>query len=145
MKSSTTPGELKARYPYQFDNPKSLGVSFARGWFNGFADLCAQIDEILGESKRGFVWAQAKEKYGSARYHFDIFGRTGKNVVVARQIQALVLEAASRTAKQCIVCGEPDEMRNEGGYVLCLCDEHKAVRDSRFFYLAEAPGRRDVR
>lgn len=137
LKSPKTPAELKARFPYQFDNPKSLGISFARGWFKGFAELCAEIDALLGDDKRGFVWAQVKEKFGSARFHFDIIGRTGKNVAVARKIQALALEAANRTAKQCIVCSAPGEMRNEGGYVLCLCDAHKAVRDARFLYLED--------
>jgi len=137
MKSPKTPAELKARYPYQFNNPKSLGISFARGWFKGFAELCAEIDALLGDDKRGFVWAQVKEKFGSASFHFDMVGRSGKNVKIARQIQDLVFQAANRTAKQCIVCGAPGEMRNEGGYVLCLCDAHKAVRDARLFYLED--------
>jgi len=135
MKPPKTPAELKARYPYQFNNPKSLGISFARGWFKGFAELCAEIDAILCVDKRGFVWAQVKEKFGSARFHFDIVGRSGKNVKIARQIQELVFQAANRTAKQCIVCGAPGEMRNDGGYVLCLCDAHVAVRYAKYFYL----------
>ncbi len=135
MKPPKTPAELKALYPYQFNNPKSLGISFARGWFKGFVELCTEVDALLGDDKRGFVWAQVKEKFGSARFHFDIVGRSGKNVKIARQIQELVFHAANRTAKQCIVCGAPGEMSNDGGYVLCLCDAHVAVRDSRFFYL----------
>ncbi len=137
MKPPKTPAELKARYPYQFNNPKSLGVSFARGWFKGFAKLCAEIDEILGDDKRGFVWAQVKEKFGSARFHFDIVGRARKNAKIAQQIQDLVLKAGNRTARQCIVCGGAGKMRTEDGYVLCLCDAHVDVRDARFFYLAD--------
>lgn len=137
LESPKTPAELKARYPYQFNNPKSLGISFARGWFKGFAELCAEIDALLGDDKRGFVWAQVKEKFGSARFHFDIVGRTSKNAKIARQIQELVFLAANRTAEQCIVCGAPGEMRHEGGYVLCLCDAHRAVRDARLFYLED--------
>ena len=137
MNPPRTPVELKARYPYQFNNPKSLGVSFARGWFKGFTQLCAEIDEILGDDKRGFVWAQVKEKFGSARFHFDIVGRARKNAKIAQQIQDLTLKAGSRTAKQCIVCGEPGEMRNEGGDMLRLCDAHQAVRDAKMFYLED--------
>lgn len=137
MQAPKSPAELKARYPYQFNNPKSLGVSFARGWFKGFAQLCAEIDEILGEDKRGFVWAQVKEKFGSARFHFDIVGRTRKNAKIAEQILDLTLKAGRRTAKQCIVCGEPGEIRTDDGYMLCLCDAHKAVRGARWFYLED--------
>ena len=114
MKPPKTPAELKARFPYQFDNPKSLGISFARGWFKGFAELCAEIDTLLGDDKRGFVWAQVKEKFGSARFHFDIVGRRGKNAKIARQIQELVFEAANRTARGDLRFGANDPVRMRG-------------------------------
>lgn len=137
MQPPKSPAELKARYPYQFNNPKSLGVSFARGWFKGFAQLCAEIDEILGEDKRGFMWVQVKEKHGSARYHFELVGRARKNAKINERILDLTLKAGSRTAKHCIVCGEPGAMRTDDGYMLCLCDAHKALRGGRLFYLED--------
>lgn len=49
--------ELQARYPYQFKDPE-LGVSMAKGWVVVFAQLCADVDHVLGQDKRGFHWSQ---------------------------------------------------------------------------------------
>lgn len=72
---TTTPRQLKSRYPYMF-NGQNIGISIARGWMPLFEQLCKDIDELLGDDKQGFHFIQCKEKYGSARFYWSMEGNT---------------------------------------------------------------------
>lgn len=65
------PRELQAAYPYQFAGP-NIGLAVNRGWFGLFAQLCADIDAVLGENKHGFHWVQVKQKFGAARWYWEL-------------------------------------------------------------------------
>lgn len=145
--------EIKQLYPYQFAG-KNLGFGIANGWLPEFTELCKNIDDLLGENKRGFHWVQLKEKFGTARYYWSIKGRKDSvrvdfispkkvasyetNQPAAKgQPQALfdllseMIDAAeSKTRKQCIVCGAPGKFDQQEGYVLMLCDLHVKLRSS---------------
>ncbi len=143
-----TPKQLKARFSYMFEGP-NIGIDIARGWMPGFQKLCEQIDELLGEDKRGFYWRQCKEKFGSARWYWsmkgggqqplrlDIISDAGvvetafqspksnrPEDALYERISELIDEAESKTQRACIVCGEPGKGDQQGGYVLVLCEEH---------------------
>lgn len=65
--------ELADLYPYQLKRRDAfIGVDVAVGWFEKFVQLCAEIDRRLGPDKHGFQWVQIKEKFGSARAHFQM-------------------------------------------------------------------------
>ena len=72
---TTTPRQLKSRYPYMFDG-ENMGIAIARGWMPLFEQLCKDIDDLLGDDKQGFQFIQCKEKYGSARFYWSMEGNT---------------------------------------------------------------------
>lgn len=149
-----TPAELKAKYLYMFPD-ESLGFSIAHGWIDLFAQLCADIEALLGEEKLRFHWIQVKEKFGSARFYWqfgkyeplltiDIFGedeivsirvpsvRRRKHAkddeLHMKRIDELVKSATRKTREMCVVCGEPGKLDSSGGYLLVLCPEHAQQR-----------------
>ena len=148
--------ELQARYPYQFNEPE-LGISMAKGWVVVFAQLCADVDQVLGQDKRGFHWSQVKNKFGSGRFYFQFTGRQpdlrldiqmpsgvlSQAVPVERrirtdqdrsfeqvktEIQRLAMLAEQATKRVCLVCGKEGRQDVGTGYVLVLCPEHRAQR-----------------
>lgn len=148
-----SPKLLESRFPYQFAG-RNIGISIAKGWYATFAQLCADIDRLLGEEKRGFHWTQVKEKFGSARFywslgntdgplHVDFLGpdcvasfvsdpsgrqRDAQKSELMVQIASLVHAAMAKTCEMCAVCGGAGEMDSTGGYYLVLCPEHAAQR-----------------
>ncbi len=147
-----TPKELKARFEYQFTG-KHLGRTFYRGWFPTFVQLCDGVDALLAEDKRGFNWLQIKEKWGTARFYWEMQGSstvrldlripgqlTSVRILeqaagsaqssLAERITDLVREAEHDTLSQCIVCGGLATISDEEAWVLALCEEHAQVRRS---------------
>jgi len=148
-----TPRELKARYPYQFAGPH-LGLSFYRGWTPVFAELCADIDAQLGPNKREFHWDQLKEKFGCARWYWDMERLLKpdevpeskiflsiveiddqrqrlaypRELALRQRIQTLLQQAEARTQTACIVCGDLAEVDRSTGHHLVLCPEHARQR-----------------
>lgn len=148
-----TPKELQNRYPYMFTG-QHLGISVCKGWFPIFAKLCQDVDDLLGENKQGFHWVQVKEKFGSARFYweldkvgtrlrFDVLTSTGlqsgavdttgndhsqnDNGLVA-EIAKLEMAAEAATAGVCAACGEPGA-RHSNAYFLTLCQTHAIQRE----------------
>jgi hypothetical protein len=143
-----TPRELKVRFPYMFTKADVYAFEFPKVWFPAFATLCEQIDALLGDKKRGFRWLQTKEKFGSARYYWQMTGRAHsihidmintKGVVttlvdrpkksqptIVNRIGELVGQAQEATSKICFVCGEPGELATNRTWLLVLCPKHRA-------------------
>ncbi len=148
--------DLQARYPYQFKDPE-LGISMAKGWVVVFAQLCSDVDQVLGQDKRGFHWSQVKEKFGSARFYFQFTGRQPdlrldihmpggvlSQVLpfdrqirneqdrsfeqVKAEIHGLAIQAEKATRHACLVCGKEGSQDIGNGYVLVLCPDHRAQR-----------------
>jgi hypothetical protein len=148
-----TPKELKARYPYMWQG-NNIGISFSKGWFKTFAQLCADIDALLGQDKRGFHYSQVKEKFGTIRIYWGLGKMRGPTIIdiqtpegltslvndpaarvtdekrqeLMSKIQQLVSEAEEMTTNLCAVCGAKGEMDRGTGYYLVLCPHHIAQR-----------------
>lgn len=128
-----TPGDLIRRYPYQFE--RSIDLTFHKGWFDIFVQLCADVDAVLHENRHGFYWVQIKEKFGTARFYYllDVFERkpeewSDEQKRIIKAVFQLVQAAKSLTAQRCIVCGAPGELNRDSCYVLTLCDFHAQLR-----------------
>lgn len=142
--------KLAERFPYMFEEARYVGTH--TGWFPIFEKLCEDIDAFLGDEKMGFRWLQCKEKFGAARFYcyMDTKEPTGSydevNKVIIeptleeeaeherlelrrQEVQQLVNRAADKTAKMCIVCGEPGSVDESHSYMLTLCEHHKRTRD----------------
>lgn len=121
-----TPAELKARYQYQFAGP-IISMSFARGWFQIFVQLCEDIDVALGENKRGFHWTQLKEKFGVVRAYYGLeMGFLDREPVLRDRLMQLKTTAESRTARICAGCGDPGKVDPATGWLIALCPMHRA-------------------
>lgn len=141
---------VEKRFPYMFEG-KNIGISIARGWKDLFVKLCVDIDRALGPDKLGFHWVQVKEKFGSARFYWEMKGgspglkidlisesghvtslvKRGEDKrpqLISEQIGALVDAAARKTQSLCIVCGQPGAANTDEPYVLVLCSEHAVDR-----------------
>lgn len=141
---------LKDRYPYMFAG-ENIGFGMYRGWFPLFAQLCTDIDAVLGGNQRGFHWVQTKEKFGSYRMYYQLepdpdetslayeavegaghvqFRPKAKPASAtapaspAQAIRTLVNRAEDATARMCMACGQPAKTRSFDGYFLTLCQEH---------------------
>lgn len=66
-----------ARFDCQFVVPH-IELSFYRGWFQRFAELCIETDKLLGLQKRGFHRLQLIEEFGSARCCWNIDVRSDR-------------------------------------------------------------------
>lgn len=148
--------DLKALFPYQLEDTP-LGICLAKSWMPIFAQLCVDVDQILGEDKRGFHWSQVKEKFGSARFYFAFAGRkpdmrldvvTPKGVTsstlrpkrqirtdqdkdfaqISTQVAELAAQAEAKTRKTCLACGAIGAPDVQGSYMLVLCPEHVEAR-----------------
>lgn len=149
-----TPKQLKACFPYMFEG-RNIGLSFYKGWFPLFEQLCEDIDRLLAEDKRGFHWIQLKEKFGSARFYFELEGRSDVHAdligdrgvttllipgqdsqggsgepkaSLRQQVHELVQAATRLTRERCIVCGEPATLDQSSHHVLMLCEHHARQR-----------------
>ena len=124
------PKELRARYPYQFQGPQ-ISMSFSRGWFCLFARLCADIDQALGEDKRGFHWTQVKEKFGAARLSFQLApGVAEHQPEFVRHLLDLATTAEVASQTVCVACGKPGSISPSSRWMLALCDQHHKERAS---------------
>lgn len=124
-----TPRALKLRYPYMFEGAH-IGHAFHRGWFRLFSETCRDIDALLGLDKRGFHWAQLKEKFGTASWYFRMDKHAGEEEEALRKrIFERIMEGSSQTAKTCMICSAPGE-RDDGNewYLLTLCAHHTKLR-----------------
>jgi hypothetical protein len=125
-----TPRSLKARYPYQFEG-QPISMSFSRGWFDLFAQLCEDIDKTLGEDKRGFHWIQIKEKFGAVRVYYQIDPDTNdREPEIAQQLMDLTMAAEVTSEHVCASCGRPGSISGTSRWKLALCDEHRAQADA---------------
>ncbi len=143
---------IKQLYPYQFEG-KHLDLSIAKGWLPEFAELCKNVDELLGENKRGFHWVQLKEKFGSARYYWSIDGKddsfrvdvfepkkvvsfemspTGKKDQqdLFDHLSKIIRSAEAATNDHCIACGALGKVDKQDGYLLVLCETHTKNRSA---------------
>lgn len=138
-----TPRQLKMLYPYQFEGPV-IYLAFASGWIDVFAQLCADIDETLGQNKRGFEWIQIKEKFGSARFYFHLLDlshiRSDDEIPpevldLQHRLAALKNAAEVATARACIVCGLSGTANQDAPWRLTLCEQHAQERRDGVFLL----------
>ena len=166
------PRRITTRFPYMFEG-ENIGLSVAAGWTAIFEKLCSDIDTLLGEDKRNFHWVQCKEKFGVARWYWEIEGveptisvdivtsegnlvsfetknRAPKNgnEQVSVFIRNLKVEAQNKTRHACAACSEPGKVRDKDGWLIVLCDTHdKQLRagDDVKIWVCEDEGDEDAK
>lgn len=149
-----TPAEIKSKYPYMFSD-QTIEASLAHGWIDLFAQLCDDLDAILGDERARFSWIQVKEKFGSARFYWkfgkyepllrlNIIGNdeiltikmptvrhrnaANNDEALMKKISELADEAERLTRETCIACAARGQLDSNDGYLLVLCPEHAKQR-----------------
>lgn len=147
----TTQKQIEARYPYMFSG-WNIGISIPRGWISIFEKLCNEIDDLLGSDKGGFHWTQCKEKFGSARWYWEMAGvkaavhidvvtpggvqsyvndpktSKSKDETLTLRLRDLIDAGEQDTTHSCILCGKHGKNDQGDGWYIVLCPEHKQMR-----------------
>lgn len=132
-----TPGQLKALYSYQFSAPGGSRLDFAAGWMPVIVSMCREVDARMRDrlDRHSFVWIQFKEKFGAARFayqlrvHSDESGDEPESPETCELRQRLLeirLKAEMQTRTLCMVCGQP-ALLVDTPWMLTLCPEHEEV------------------
>lgn len=107
--------ELRARYPWTSRTPLAVGEGWRPLLTETFERLDAAIAAIPAQAHgMPFRCLDVKEKYGTLRIEM---------VPYTDEIEAICLDAESRSEKVCDICGGVGRMR-EGTWVTVRCDEH---------------------
>lgn len=129
------PSDLKRRFPYMFAD-QDASISFYKGWFQSLVQLCEDIDALLGDDRERFRWTQVKEKFGVARFHFELGrARPGMRTGAAKaqlmeQLLQLTAKAGAASSKLCVVCGAPGALDETDLQYMTLCPRHGEQRKS---------------
>jgi hypothetical protein len=119
------------------------------GWHALIDKLCSDIESALGpKTCAEFEVRQIKEKFGTLRFyyrlgarmglHIDVMSSRGRQYFVGQQsraevpdiyearVRTLVDAACAASTSACERCGEPAQLRDLGGYLTTLCEQHLA-------------------
>ena len=101
------------------------GFDCMDGWFPIIRDLSLKLEAIIAampEGERGgYKAAQVKEKFGTLRFYMT---------AETDEMERLICEAESASARTCEYCGQPGKLRTKGWlFTLCdKCDEERPWR-----------------
>jgi hypothetical protein len=140
--------ELVQRYPTMFE-AEHVGLDMVGGWYPVFAQLCADIDAMVGPSGHGFGWLQLKEKYGLPRWYWRMSDANDLSLAVppaqTRQaledsVRDLVHAAETKCESHCMACGQPASLQRLKGWFTTCCSAHLemlTLEPAAFWRLAE--------
>lgn len=112
------------------------------GWLPIIEDLLAGIEGKLSPDKAAsFRINQIKEKFGTLRFYYesqpmfvDSLGSSGPSTFQVQtddnpfeEIDGLINDAVSRSARTCVYCGDAGSIRTDGWW-LTVCDYHQWLR-----------------
>lgn len=109
---------LKILEPYFGKREKDqyfIGASFGPGWNDIVFDL---HNKLVKEHPEYFI-AQIKEKFSGLRYYTGPMTEKGRGYI---------FEAEAISELTCEECGRPGEMRNDGYWLVTLCEWDRNVR-----------------
>ncbi|MBX9871487.1 MAG: hypothetical protein K2X75_05755 [Burkholderiaceae bacterium] len=122
---------LRAKYPYQFHKSR-FGVHITAGWLPRFVRLCDEVDQALGEDKRGFHWDGVDEKFGVANLGFGFHARKQVAIETRVLLEPIVAKARVELKDCCVVCGQHGSADPSQGYMLKrrALEEEKAKEEA---------------
>jgi len=159
---STFPNQFIERGMSMQETCMCWGFDIGKGWYYILYELCYKLDYIEKKFATGVIWKQIKEKFGSARFYYNIkyskaktikykvfsaFDKIGissfknaedkLNNIVYELIDSMIDKAESKTDKTCEISGEEYYhcKPSIGGWVYGM---------SRESFLAEYPERKEA-
>jgi len=157
-----------------FDKPH-IGFDFYRGWQPILAGVCVALDDLfkaeVGEDYDGFAWRQIKEKFGSARFYYQLMPPEDDPSLiilldsnqpvrhtpahwdaVSSAVDELVSAGEVATQSACMACGAKADQGSGPGWITTLCDKHRFYvsdriepeRSRKFWQWVHLPGVEDL-
>jgi hypothetical protein len=93
----------------------------------GWMPLVREADAVLASLDPDYRIGQVKEKFGALCFYFDPSPWTTK--ATANRMYHIEHEIEVRSATICERCGARGAIDRRFGWILTLCDEHKAERN----------------
>lgn len=94
------------------------GFECGDGWFDLIYDLSKKLEklilEIPEEARNKYGASQVKEKFGELRFYL----KAGTD-----EMFELCDEAEDKSGTICEKCGAPGKIRNQRGWLSCLCED----------------------
>lgn len=113
--------KLREDFPLMYRNLGWMGCG--DGWFGLIHLLSKEIQEKLDKMNYGGLYVtQIKEKFGMLRFYVSIH---------IPEIQKLISEAESESAKICEMCGKPGEKDPNNYWIKTLCEGCTEKRNNR--------------
>lgn len=97
-----------------------------KGWYgciapDGWKDIVLQADKMLAHMDPNYEIQQIKEKYGTLRYYYATYHKSGS--VESEIMRAIETWAEHRSQYTCESCGKFGELRDDRYYIVTLCDK----------------------
>lgn len=93
------------------------GFDCMAGWFDIIHDLSLKLEALIvampEEERKDYKCSQCKEKFGTLRFYMTS---------ETDEMEKLISEAESASAKTCEYCGKPGTLRTKG-WCFTLCDK----------------------
>lgn len=125
--------KIKKRFPEQFGKIiDRFGISLPFGWLTLFENTCVALNaELNNYPGVKLEWTQLKEKFGLARFYFQLSFTDdyGDQAVesITKKLNEMAISAENVSGQICQDCGKPGKMRG-GNWLRTLCDEHAKER-----------------
>lgn len=100
------------------------GFNIGKGWYAILDNLCEKLDFISKISGVNTIFVQIKEKFGGARYYYQLeCSKENENTKIYIDIIETLINSAERKSDYaCAECGEfRDKMISVGGWVYDVC------------------------
>lgn len=103
------------------------GLECGDGWDLIIANLQDDVEAVVRSNRQmfpnsAFKFAQIKEKFGTLRIYYDLFGEWDD--VHVKSIINFVKEAENLSAMTCETCGDEGKTRSLGGWLKTVCNHH---------------------
>ena len=110
-----------------YDLYAAFGCDFGGdGWYEIMRGLCKELQEACNkEPGAKVIPMQIKEKFGSLQFYFHAENCSEE---LNDELYNIVNKWEGISERTCMECGAAAVMRNNGGWVSPLCEEHYAER-----------------
>lgn len=105
-------------FPFMIFNNECFPMEWGDGWLELFYNMCFELKEELDkyDYTNEFHWLQLKEKFGSARCYYNSCPTESK-------VEEIIDKFESNSQYVCELCGNKGEIREDIGWMTCLCDK----------------------
>ncbi len=102
---------------------RTASISIEPGWYDLLWEISLNIEKELARIrstiKHRFIIQEVYEQYGGMTFRYTYYNDS---------IERILLEAENKSNEICQICGQYGKLREEGDWILTLCDECNSKR-----------------